>query len=55
MEADIAYRAQAALGGISALLNGLHPRLRLDQSTIRPVKTFKTFKTTCEVGGKAHC
>jgi DNA-binding transcriptional ArsR family regulator len=36
LDADIAYRArQVTLGGISALLNDLHPRLRLRQSTIR--------------------
>jgi DNA-binding transcriptional ArsR family regulator len=36
LEADIAYRArQAALGGISAMMNDLHPKLRLDRSSIR--------------------
>lgn len=52
LEADIAYRArQAALGGIAAMINDVDPRLRLDQSTIRLDKTFKTFNQTREVGG----
>jgi DNA-binding transcriptional ArsR family regulator len=35
LDADIAYRAQqVTLGGISALLNDLHPRLQLRQSVI---------------------
>lgn len=35
LDAEIAYRAQqVTLGGISALLKDLHPKLQLDQSTI---------------------
>lgn len=53
LEADIAHRArQAALGGISAAVNDLHPRLHLDQCTIRLAKTFKTFNRTCATEGK---
>ena len=52
LEADIAYRARhAALGGISAMMNDLHPQLRLDQSTIRLVKTLPKVNRTWEVGG----
>jgi DNA-binding transcriptional ArsR family regulator len=40
IDAEIAYRArQLVLGGISAVLNDLHPRLQLDQATIRINKT----------------
>ena len=40
LDADIAYRAQqVTLGGISALLKDLHPKLQFDQSTIRINKT----------------
>ena len=40
LDADIAYRAQqVTLGGISALLKDLHPKLEFDQSTIRINKT----------------
>lgn len=53
LEADIAHRARhAALGGLSAMMNDLHPQLRLDQSAIRLNKTFRTINQTLEVGGK---
>ncbi len=40
IDAEIAYRArQLVLGGISAMLNDLHPRLQLDHATIRLNKT----------------
>lgn len=40
LDADIAYRAQqVTLGGISALLKDLHPKLEFHQSTIRINKT----------------
>jgi hypothetical protein len=53
LEADIACRArQAALGGISAMMNDLHPQLRQDRSSILLVKTFRTFNKTLEVGGR---
>jgi DNA-binding transcriptional ArsR family regulator len=53
LEADIAYRARhAALGGITAMINDLHPQLRLDQSTIRLAKTFSTCNGTLETRGK---
>ena len=40
IDAEIAYRArQLVLGGISAVLNDLHPRLQLDHATIRLNKT----------------
>jgi DNA-binding transcriptional ArsR family regulator len=49
LEADIAYRAgQAARGGISAMINDLHPQLRLQQSTIR---LSKPASRTYDVGG----
>jgi DNA-binding transcriptional ArsR family regulator len=53
LEADIAHHARhAALGGLSAMMNDLHPRLRLDQSTIRLNKTLPTINHTLEAGGK---
>jgi DNA-binding transcriptional ArsR family regulator len=53
LEADIAYRARhAALGGITAMINDLHPQLRLDQSTIRLAKTFSLCNGTLEASGK---
>jgi DNA-binding transcriptional ArsR family regulator len=52
LEADIAYRARhAALRGISAMMNDLHPQLRLDHSSIRLAKTFKTCNGTLEASG----
>jgi DNA-binding transcriptional ArsR family regulator len=40
IDAEIAYRAgQLVTGGISTVLNDLHPRLQLDQATIRIDKT----------------
>jgi DNA-binding transcriptional ArsR family regulator len=53
LEGDIAHRARyAALGGLSTMLNGLHPQLRLDQSTIRLAKTFCPANQTLAVNGK---
>lgn len=53
LEADIAYRARhAALGGIIAMINDLHPQLRLDQSTIHLAKTFSTCNGTLKTSGK---
>jgi DNA-binding transcriptional ArsR family regulator len=53
LEADIAYRARrAALGGITAMMNDLHPQLRLDQSTILLTKTFNICNGTLEASGK---
>jgi hypothetical protein len=53
LEADIAYRARhAALSGISAMLNDLHPRLRLDQSAIRVTAGCPAFSQTLQPGGK---
>jgi len=50
LDADIAYRARrVALGGISALLEDLHPQLQLDQSTIR---LNKTSHYQCDLAGK---
>jgi DNA-binding transcriptional ArsR family regulator len=50
LDADIAYRARrVALGGISALLEDLHPQLQLDQSTIR---INKTSHYECDLTGK---
>jgi DNA-binding transcriptional ArsR family regulator len=53
LEADIAFRARrAALGGISAMMNDLHPQLRQDRSSILLVKTFPKFNKAMEVGGR---
>lgn len=53
LEADIAYRARhAALGGITTMVNDLHPQLRLDQSTIHLARTFNTCNGTLEASGK---
>ena len=50
LDADIAYRARrVALGGISALLEDLHPQLQLDQSTIR---INKASHYECDLAGK---
>jgi DNA-binding transcriptional ArsR family regulator len=52
LEADIAYRARhAALSGISAMMNGLHPQLRLNQSTIHLAKTFTACNGTLGASG----
>lgn len=52
LEADIAYRArQAALSGISAMMNDLHPQLRLDHSAIHLVKKSTPCSRTWETGG----
>jgi len=51
LEADIAYRArQAALGGIGAAVNDLHPQLRLHQSASPATLTT----LTCRSSSTAH-
>lgn len=53
LEADVAHHARhAALSGLSAMMNDLHPQLRLDQSAIRLNKTFATINKTLAAGGK---
>ena len=52
LEADIAHRARhSALGGLSAMMNDLHPQLQLDQATIHLDKKICTAKQTLAVGG----
>jgi DNA-binding transcriptional ArsR family regulator len=52
LEADIACRARhAALSGISAMMNDLHPQLQLDRSTIHLAKTFPAGNQTHQTGG----
>ena len=52
LESDIAHRARhAALGGITAMINDLHPQLRLDQTTLHLAKTFSLCNATLETSG----
>jgi hypothetical protein len=53
LEADIAYRARdAALNGISAMMNDLHPRLQLDRSAIRVGAGCPVYNQTLQPAGK---